>query len=493
MSPVTDVGFFGKLPSHGDFLRRRVGDAFVSPWDAWLQSSVAASRAALGQRWLELYLTSPAWRFACAPGACGPSPVAGVMVPSVDRVGRYFPLTIVVALPADANVVQAATAAHSFFGAAEQVAIDVLAAEEVDFEAFDRRVQALSAESARLSMETELVLDAGSQGLLGEASGAPWRIPLRSALDFGQALEQAAASRLTMVHDPLVLFWTDGSAAVEASGLVSKGLPPPETFVALLDGAWAERQWRTIAGRRVVGLTSPTSDAILGPTKPLEFRSAAATDRGPVREINQDAFLERTDVGLWIVADGLGGHSQGEVASRLVCDAMIDVVTTAGLDEMVDSARERLTEVNDQLSRASTRLINPVDSGSTVVAFMVRGRQGVVLWAGDSRAYRWRAGTLEQLTTDHSADDPGHRGSTAITRAVGAEPELDLDLRRDPVEPGDRFLLCSDGLYRGVTGAEIAAWLARPSVSETAEGLVKAALDGGTRDNVTALVIEAYE
>src|SRR3954465_3512054 len=89
------VGFYGKLPSHGDFLKRRVSDGFVSVWDAWLQESLATSKAALGDAWLDVYLTSPAWRFICGPGACGPAVVAGVMVPSVDRVGRCFPLTLV--------------------------------------------------------------------------------------------------------------------------------------------------------------------------------------------------------------------------------------------------------------------------------------------------------------------------------------------------------------------------------------------------------------
>ena len=84
-APVAiDVGFYGKLPSHGDFLRRRVSDHFVGVWDGWLQECLAASRAELGDRWLDVYLTSPAWRFACAEGVCGAGPVFGVMVPSVD-------------------------------------------------------------------------------------------------------------------------------------------------------------------------------------------------------------------------------------------------------------------------------------------------------------------------------------------------------------------------------------------------------------------------
>ena len=83
-----DVGFYGKLPSHGDFLRPRISHVFVERWDSWLRESLAASRSALGTRWLDVYLTSPAWRFVCGPGACGPDPVLGLMARSVARVGR---------------------------------------------------------------------------------------------------------------------------------------------------------------------------------------------------------------------------------------------------------------------------------------------------------------------------------------------------------------------------------------------------------------------
>ena len=144
-----DVGLYGKLPSHGDFLRRRTSDAFVGSWDAWLQDCMAASRASLGDRWLDVYLTSPAWRFSAEAGACGPAPVIGLMVPSVDRVGRYFPLTIVAELPADANVL-GVTGATPFFENAERLAIETLESEYVDFEAFDQRAIAIVAAALQI-------------------------------------------------------------------------------------------------------------------------------------------------------------------------------------------------------------------------------------------------------------------------------------------------------------------------------------------------------
>jgi type VI secretion system protein ImpM len=118
-----------------------------------------------------------------------------------------------------------------------------------------------------------------------------------------------------------------------------------------------------------------------------------------------------------------------------------------------------------------------------------------VLWAGDSRAYRWRNGALEQLTRDHSlADLEGISAadSHAITRAVGGEPTLELDVIRDRVHPGDRFLLCSDGLSRTVSDEQLASWMAQEDIGQAVEGLIKATVAAGAPDNVTALVVEAF-
>jgi serine/threonine protein phosphatase PrpC len=226
------------------------------------------------------------------------------------------------------------------------------------------------------------------------------------------------------------------------------------------------------------------------------FRSAASTHVGKVREINEDSFVERGDVGLWAVADGLGGHSDGEVASRMVCDALMDVAPDGGFEDMLETASYRVQQVNDHLLRLATRPVRPVRSGSTVVALLARGTRCAVMWAGDSRAYRCRDGHLEQLTVDHAAVHPdgliGGEDSHAITRAVGAEPALALDLHRDRDRSGDRFLLCSDGLTRTESHRLIHTWMQNDDVRAAVDGLIKAALDAGAPDNVTVIVVDAY-
>jgi type VI secretion system protein ImpM len=487
-----EVGFYGKLPSHGDFLRRRVSDGFVGVWDAWLQECLAASRAALGDGWLDVYLTSPAWRFACAAGTCGSAPVIGVMVPSVDRVGRYFPLTLVAKLPSDTeSLLTAVIRAEPFFGSAERLVIDTLESEHIDFDRFDEQLLQLADMLGSPSAPPAVMLDAASSLLDDPAEG--WQIPIGSPTELGSAFNQILALRLSDLYDPLVLWWTDGSAIVQPSCLVVKGLPHPDAFAALLDGSWAARRWRSIPARPAA--TSIPTETLVEDLAPPRFRSAAASDAGHVREINEDSFIERTDVGLWAVADGLGGHSNGEVASRMVCDALADVMAEATFEDLIDVVRQRVADVNEHLVRAATRPVNAVHSGSTVVTLLARGTHCAILWAGDSRVYRWRDGGLEQLTRDHSLaalEGESAADSHAITRAVGGEPTLELDFYRDRVHAGDRFLLCSDGLTRTVPNELLASLMADKDIAAAVEELIKATLAAGAPDNVTALVVEAF-
>jgi len=486
-----EIGFYGKLPSHGDFLRRRVSDAFVGVWDPWLQECVSASREALGEDWLDVYLTSPAWRFGCAPGICGPAPVVGLMVPSVDRVGRYFPLTLVAELPGGASVVAAASQVAAFFDAAERLVIETLAAEYVDVDTFDDHLMQLAEERGPFSLAPAVALDRAAAAVLNDHPQACWQIPIGSLPQLAPALEELLSQRLSAVYDPLVLWWTAGSSIVEPSCLIAKGLPRPDSFAALLDGSWAERQWRSIPARAA---SDTFSDTLVSPVRAPQFRSVAATNVGKVRSINQDAFVERSEVGLWAVADGLGGETEGEVASRMVCDALADFTPEATFEDTIEGARERVRQVNELLDRAAARSINGVRSGSTIVALLARGNRCAVLWAGDSRLYRWRSGRLHRLTRDHNlAELEGATGRDvhAVTRAVGGESTLTLDLHRDSVRLGDRYLLCSDGLTRAVPDGQIRAWLEHADIGGAVKGLIRATLDAGAPDNVTVLIVEA--
>ncbi len=487
-----EVGFYGKLPSHGDFLCRRAPESFVGPWDGWLQQCIAATRSALGDRWLDVYLTSPSWRFGCAAGACGPAPAVGVMAPSVDRVGRYFPLTVVAHLPPGFPMIEALES-QPFFDCAERLIIETLEADEVDFDRFDERVAALAEHFDPDLDVARLVLDAAAAATLGAGPDA-LHIPVDSPARPGRAFEQVAAHRLVTLYEPLVLWWTEGSTLVETSCFMSRGLPSPERFVALLDGSWTDRNWRVVPLRLV--------SAAQAEPEPHEqraavggYESAAESDVGRVRSKNQDSFLERPEAGIWVVADGLGGHTDGEVASRMVCDALADMLPDSTFEATIEHARRRMSEVNEQLLRLSDRSHHAGPVATTVVALLTRGDQCAVVWAGDSRAYRLRAGKLERLTRDHSLveseEPPALAPSNVVTRALGAEANVVLDVARSVAQPGDRFLLCSDGLTRTVPDGELEQVVGGQDIRAAVKELIRAALAAGGPDNVTALVVEA--
>jgi serine/threonine protein phosphatase PrpC len=227
------------------------------------------------------------------------------------------------------------------------------------------------------------------------------------------------------------------------------------------------------------------------------YVSAGITDVGRLRGTNQDAFVEFNQAGVWAVADGMGGYRDGDVASRMVCEGLQGLDADGSLDQAATVLRQRMSGVNRRLYEAAVRPVNPIVSGSTVVILLVRRTDCAVLWAGDSRVYRWRHGQLTQLTTDHTwaaelnLQHADEEADHAITRAVGGEDSLMLDMRRDRVQLGDRYLLCSDGLTRELSDVQIAGAMAGSDVQSCAKALIEATLQAGARDNVTVVVVEA--
>lgn len=233
--------------------------------------------------------------------------------------------------------------------------------------------------------------------------------------------------------------------------------------------------------------------------------SSAATHPGAIRPRNEDNLVNRPDLGLWAVADGAGGHGAGDVASTAIVEALESIPPGLSAAEMLAQVRLRLTAVHAELqARAIARAEGGGRGGiiaSTVVVLLLRGQHFVALWAGDSRIYLLRHGTLHRVTHDHSLvqelvdsgalnaeDAESHPQANVITRAVGAEGALELDKVAERLQPGDLFMLCSDGVFKELAEAEIAAHLAQGAA---AGELVERAVAAGGRDNVSVVVVQA--
>jgi protein phosphatase len=232
------------------------------------------------------------------------------------------------------------------------------------------------------------------------------------------------------------------------------------------------------------------------------WHSAQQTHRGKRRQHNEDAVLSRSPVGLWAVADGMGGHQAGEVASQAITAALSAVSLTGSLSRRVDAVEDALLAVNDELRlHASSRGLGTT-IGSTVVVMVAEGRAGAVLWAGDSRLYRLRDGTIEQITRDHnpvcdlldsgavSEEEALAADTNIITRAVGGQPRLYLDVALFDLAPDDTYLLCSDGLYRELPPPLLAATLNnQQTLKRAADVLLERCLQGAADDNISLVIV----
>jgi len=237
--------------------------------------------------------------------------------------------------------------------------------------------------------------------------------------------------------------------------------------------------------------------------RPILWTSAAKTDVGVVRNANEDAIFEKPEIGLWAVADGMGGHLVGDVASGKIVAALDSVEADPVLSRYVNKVEDALLDVNEKMLEYAQVMFDEGTMGSTVVSLIIKDRIGVCLWTGDSRLYRYRNQKLLQLTRDHSQLEDmiefgllsrEHAASYAqknvITRAIGVESPLYLDVNIFTTQIGDIFILCSDGLYNSVDEQELIDALASRNVENIVDELIQKALQQGAPDNVSVVVVQ---
>ena len=485
-------GLYGKLPILGDFVSRRLPADFIRPWDAWIQASLSASKTQLGPQWLEIYLTSPIWRFVLSAGNCGDGALAGVLMPSVDKVGRYFPLTLATLIDLPEVPVDIFIAAASWFHDLEQLALSALT-DDIRLEEFDRRLQG---KCLPLSPAAKFAAGCGAGTTNGEVI---FQTEMEKLEHLSGAFTELGASLLIRSWPAVTLWCTNGSEHLKPSLRIYDGMPPAGDFSAFLTG---KRSVST--GGTPIETYSPRPNDAGGAGESISWRSSARSTVGNVRELNEDAFLEKPEIGLWAVADGMGGHLAGDEAARAIVDALQSIPPGQTIEMFTAEVSACLERTNAELLRRAREKDAHQIMGSTVVVMLAVDGHCVSLWAGDSRLYRWRGGLLSQLTRDHSMaseialQPPGFPDtptadvqSNIVTRALGAEPDLALDALAFDARPGDIYLLCSDGLIKEVTAQEITAAISGPDCAESSRALIDLALSRGARDNVTVIVVSA--
>ena len=221
-------GFFGKIPSLGDFVTRDLPREFLDTWDDWLQRSIAESKVALGNAWLDTYLTSPIWRFVLLPGVCGESGWAGILMPSVDKVGRYFPLTFATSLGEDVQPFQIVAEAASWFTAAETLALTVLNEEKIDADTIRSSLGALDTSVTQGKTAGQPILQGGEWGL--RLTGVT-----------SETISSSVCNELVRFQVGLYsIWWTLGTDEFASMGLVAPDLPDPLCFSQLLAGSWGD-------------------------------------------------------------------------------------------------------------------------------------------------------------------------------------------------------------------------------------------------------------
>lgn len=230
------------------------------------------------------------------------------------------------------------------------------------------------------------------------------------------------------------------------------------------------------------------------------YDAAAATHVGKVRGHNEDNYLAEPDKGIWAVADGMGGHLAGDVASATIIDELKLVAPPTSVSDLVLRCEQRMLEANNRLlSMARER---GAVIGSTVAILLTFDEQYACLWSGDSRIYRVQEGKICQLTRDHSEAEEliaegkltreearTWSGRNVITRAIGVREDPELDIIQGALVPGDTFVICSDGLSLHVEDGEILKSVADHSSQSACDALIALTLERGAKDNVTVVVV----
>ncbi|MGY5777293.1 type VI secretion system-associated protein TagF [Rhizobium sp. LEGMi135b] len=443
------IGFFGKLPTHGDFVSSALGSRLQSELDQWVHNGLVALEAALGSDWRRLFHATTAWRFVVGKGVWAPSAVAGVLLPSRDRVGRSFPLIIAAQLQRFSGQLRDLCEDDSWFTAAEALAET---SDKADFE-MQRFVEGIK----RLRPP---FIDKQSTTQLATIGNAP---------------------------APASLWWRINPGTRHGKGFRTVTAPTAQDFVKLV----------TADVHKVVEIAEPIEHPVAPtPIEPQQMTKAArpefaiahshASHAGTRLSLNADALLVNAAPHIYAIADGVGDGIGAIEAARITTGILAGIPQRDALQLLVQDIKSKLSHAHAIL-RAKGATAEREPPIASIVTATLLDDEFAAIWAGDARCYLLRDGMMRLLTHDHI--DIGLRRT--LGRALGLKDQFVSEVVGDQLQCGDRLLLASGPLSRTLTDRVIAEILIETPLEQAAQALIQEALIANCRENVSAIVIGA--
>jgi type VI secretion system protein ImpM len=444
-SEADRIGFFGKLPTHGDFVSTGLGRKLQGALDTWLQSSLQAIQAEFGNQWERRFRSMPSWRFIVEQDLWGPATVAGVIVPSLDRVGRNFPLIVAAQL-------------HGFSGDPRSLCLD---------DTWFIATEGLAETSARHDFD----IDTFTTGLKRLRPPRPGQ--------FDDGVEQSSLT------PPGTLWWRMDPEDRRMKGFRVSGAPGPSDFLKLLpEDAAKEAEQPKSAPRQQRASAEPKPAAAEAPRR-LKLFHSYASHPGTRLSLNADSIFISAAPPIFAIVDGVGDGNGALEASKIVAGMLGDAASRETIEALVQEIKGKLGQAHGVLQSGHLTSDRSAPSASVVVLASLR-ESFAVLWAGDARCYLLRDGMMRCLTRDHT--EIGLRRSLA--RGIGLKGQLVPEVVSDRLRPDDRFLLCSNPLPQVLSERGIAEILLSTELDEVSAVLTQEALIANCRENLSVMVID---
>ncbi len=448
------IGFFGKIPSHGDFISEGLDRELIGAIDGWLRSGMHACADLFVDRWTSVFSTFPPIRFIIERGVWGSYAYAGVLMPSRDRVGRKYPLVILAQLGDFKEHPKALYLDETWFMAAEALAETSLTT-DFDMSRFTTSVKRLRMPKPR---EDD---DNLPEPTRGRPTSLWWHIDAESRRPRGLKIDGKPAAT-----DFVRLFKT---AAPEENA------PPPKTE--------PERHQKSMRPN-VVSQGEIAQAARPRDIPPPNIVYSYATHPGTKLSVNADALFVSKSPTLFAIADGIGDGNPAVEAARLTTNALTDIADIDHADSMTQDIKGKLGTVNSLLLSRQIAAETARPMASVIVASLV-GRTLTVLWSGDARAYLLRDGTMHLLSRDHIIVGMKKQ----LSQCVGHSQQFRPSSLTEEFGTNDRLLLCSYPLMQALKERVVAEILHDTPINDCANALMQEALIENVRENISAIVI----